>query len=193
MKNILLFCILFLVSAACLAAPTPTAIPEETEVAVQLTAAAALIPTERPIPPGIPTIPPPAVSAPTRMATATEVPSPTALSITLAPVPTAIPRKSTEIVPTSDVRSITYSITGEAEQVDLTYVNPDQSVENALITLPFEKTMVFKLGAPLSLFAKTVGKYGTITCKISSGDQILLENSVSGIDKTAFCSDIKAE
>jgi hypothetical protein len=193
MKKILLACILVSISIACLAAPTPTVVPVDTVVESQLTELAALNPTERPIPPGIPTIPPPAIGAPTQMATATELPSSTPFPFTLAPIPTVIRKKSSTLDPNSDNRSITYSITGEAEEVEVTYVNPDESVENTMITLPFEKTMVFKKGAPLSLFARIESEYGSITCKVSSTDKVYIQNSASGINQIAFCSDMKVE
>jgi hypothetical protein len=194
MSKTLSGCILLMFMVGCTADPSPTVVPVETVVVAQLTKLAAQDPTEEIIQ-VISTLPAPAVGAPTQMATATGQPLPTLQSFTLAPLPTLVrkPKITATVDPNSNEKSITYSITGTAEAVEITFINPDGKVENGPNTLPFEKTMVFKKGAPLSLFAKIANSGGSVTCKIFSADKVIIEVSEAGINKTAFCSDVTAE
>jgi hypothetical protein len=186
MKNLLSGFLLVFFCAGCLAAPTPDNGPVETAVAHQLTKEATLEPTALPLPP-VWTLPPPAVTTPTRMATQPEQPITTAS--TLAPLATKIVKKTAA----PDERSITYSITGTAEGVEITYVNPDGNVESGVMPIPFKKTLVFKKGAPLSLFAKVTSDNGTITCQVKNGENTMVESTATGGGKMAFCSDVTAE
>lgn len=186
MKNLLTGIILILLCTGCLTAPTSKTAPVETAVARQLTKDATLEPTRLQLP-AVWTLVPPAINAPTRMATSTA--QPTVTLFTLAPMATKAIKKTAG----PEERSITYTVTGTADKVEITYVKPDGNVESSVIPLPFEKTLVFKKGAALSLFGKVISDNGTITCQVRSGENTISEATVTGNRKMAFCSDITAE
>lgn len=186
MKNILSSILLIILCAGCLTAPAPDSGPVETAVARQLTKEATKEPTPLPLPP-IWTLPPPAVSAPTLKPT--EPPQPTVTPFTLAPLATKIVKKTAA----PDERTITYSVTGYSDSVEITFVKPDGEVESGVFPLPFEKTLVFKAGAPLSLFGRIQSDFGTITCQVKSGGNLVKEATATGNSRMAFCSDITAE
>ncbi|BCY19058.1 hypothetical protein hrd7_29070 [Leptolinea sp. HRD-7] len=169
-----------------MSAPTPDTGPVETAVSRQLTKEATKEPTPLPLPP-VWTLPPPAVSAPTRMPTDPVQPSLT--PFTLAPLATREVKKTAA----PDERSITYSVTGYSDSVEITFVKPDGEVESGVFPLPFEKTLVFKTGAPLSLFGRIQSDFGTITCQVKSGEKVVKEATATGNNRMAFCSDITAE
>lgn len=187
MKNILLFSLLALISLACLLSPAPTPDPVATVVVAELTYQASRNkPTDAPILPPLPSLPPPAVGVPTRMFTPTDAPTMTPFTVAPLPTKTPTPVKITE-------KSIKYTITGSAESIEITYVKPDGTVENKVINPPFEVTQVFKLGAPLSLFGKAVSDEGSVTCKIESSEKTIIETTARGLNKNAFCSDVIVE
>ena len=186
MKNLLCGILLLFLCAGCLSAPTPDSGPVETAVARQLTKEATKEPTPLPLPP-IWTLPPPAVSAPTRKPT--DPAQPTVTAFTLAPLATKIVKKTAA----PDERSITYSVTGYSDSVEITFVKPDGVVESGVFPLPFEKTLVFKAGAPLSLFGRIQSDSGMITCQVKSGGEVVKEATATGNNRMAFCSDIIAE
>jgi len=186
MKNFLTGFILITLCSGCLTAPTPKTGPVETAVARQLTKEATKEPTQRPLPP-VWTLVPPAVKAPTRMAT--QPAQPTGTAFTLAPMATKIVKKTAA----ADEMSITYMMTGTADEVEITYVKPDGTVESGTIPLPFETVMIFKKGAPLSIFGRVLSDNGTINCQVKSADKTLIQATVTGNKKMAFCSDIIAE
>jgi hypothetical protein len=186
MKNLIPGFILLTLCAGCMTAPTPKSGPVETAVSRQLTKEATSEPTQLPLP-AVWTLVPPAVNAPTRMAT--DPAQPTMTLFTLAPMATRAVKKTAG----PEERSITYSMTGTADEVEITYVKPDGTVESGTIPLPFEKTMVFKQGAPLSLFGRVLSDNGTIYCLVKSGEKIVIQATATGNNKMAFCSDIVAE
>jgi hypothetical protein len=186
MKNLLSGFLLLFLCAGCFASPAQDNRPLETAVAYQLTKEAALEPTALPLPP-IWTLAAPAVTTPTRMATQPE--QPTTMAFTLAPLATKIVKKTAA----ADEQPITYIMTGTADGVEITYVKPDGNVESGVMPLPFEKTLNFKKGSPLSLFGKVVSDNGTITCRVKSGEKTMVESTATGGGKMAFCSDITAE
>ncbi len=183
MKKIFILSVLIFISIACLAAPTQNDNPVETVVVAELTYQASRDkPTEAPILPPLPSLPPPSVGIPTRMFTPTDVPTMTPFTVAPLPTKTPTPVKVTE-------KSIKYTITGSAESIEIVYVKPDGNVETKVITPPFEITQVFKLGAPLSLFGKAISDEGSVTCKIESPEKTIIETTARGLNKNAFCSD----
>jgi hypothetical protein len=201
MKKLILASLLTLITLACLtAAPTPSAVDVETAVARTLTAATQDEPPRLYLP-GIATLPPPAVGAPTQMATSTTVPSPTSLFITVAALPTVQPTVNTAVpaAPTAvpslsaDQRSITYLVTGDAVVVKIYFTNQDGATETDLFSLPFERTIVVKQGAALELLAENMGDTGTVICTITSGEKVLKNSSASGPRQIAGCIDAIAE
>lgn len=189
MKKIFLFSLITFISIACLLSPvtTPDVNPVETVVVAELTYQASHDkPTEAPILPPLPSLPPPAVGIPTRMATPTDAPTLTPFTIAPLPTSTPTPLKVTE-------KSIKYSITGSATSIEVTYVKPDGTVENKVITPPFEVTMIFKVGSPLSLFGKVIGDYGSVACKVESPEKTIIEARAQGLNEIAFCSDKNVE
>lgn len=186
MKQILAGIILILTCTGCQIPRTIRSGPVQTEVALQLTKAVTQTPSQLPLPP-IWTLRPPAVNAPTRKPTAPE--QPTITVFTLVPLATKAVKKTSA----PDEASITYKLSGTAEQVEITYVKPDGSVVSDEYPLPFETTLNFKKGAPVSMFGKVVSDFGTITCQVVSSGKILTEGTATGTGKMAFCSDITAE
>jgi hypothetical protein len=186
MKKFLTAIILILLCAGCLTTPTPKSGPVQTAVARQLTKDATLEPTPLPLPP-VWTLVPAAISTATRMSP--DIAQPTMTAFTLAPRATRTVIKT----PGPEERAITYTLTGTADEVEITYVRPDGKVESGVLPLPFEKTMNFVVGSPLSLFGKVVSINGTITCQVKMGDKTLSEATITGNNKMAFCSDITVE
>jgi hypothetical protein len=202
MKKLILICVLFITSLACLVAPTPTPSVNLVEAVVALTlTAAAVEDAPRVYLPGIVTLPPPAVGAPTMMATYTPPPSSTSLSITVAPLPSKTPTNTPDSatvpnpVPSlgADQRAVTYSVTGDAPVVRIYFTNQNGATESDLFSLPFERTIVFKQGATLDLLAENMGDTGTVICEIIMNDKVLKTSSASGPRQIAGCIDAVAE
>lgn len=202
MNRLILISILVFTSLACLAAPAPTPSANQVQRVVALTLTAATV--EEPpriYLPVIVTLPPPAVGAPTLMATCTPQSTSTALSITVAPLPTKVPTNTLPVatepisVPSlrADQRIVTYSVTGDAAVVRIYFTNQNGATESDLFSLPFERTIVFKQGASLALLAENMGETGTVICEIKSNDRLLKTSSASGPRQIAGCIDAIAE
>jgi len=194
MKKLFLGFTFFLISIACLAAPTPDIGAVETEASRQLTDIAAQEPTDV-ILPDLPTLEPPAVGAPTRMATATFDMLPSPMNFMVATLPSSTPKPTATSTPDPNIidQQVSYTVSGDAAVVEITFTNRDGNIEKDLFSLPFEQTNTFKQGTTVTLSVKIISESGTVTSQIKSADKVLCQKAATGKDQTAACTDVVVE
>lgn len=81
-------------------------------------------------------------------------------------IPTSTPITTDDSPPPNLFQTkVKYVLTGSANSALVTYYNETGGIEQANISIPWEKTINVDIGAPLSLVAQNSGS-GSITCEI---------------------------
>lgn len=90
----------------------------------------------------------------------------------------------------SNGRNVTYSISGTAPVVFVTYMNNSGGTEQKDVKVPFKYEFSAKAGAMLSLVAQNKGASGSVTCQILVDGKVKKEATSEGGYVVVTCSDI---
>ena len=88
----------------------------------------------------------------------------------------------------SETVTVGYSITGSANQADLTYQNADAGTEQINSVVPYGLSFTMKRGSFVYVSAQNTGESGTISCEILINSKSFKKSTSSGAYKIATCS-----